>query len=254
MIAIDARLRVRPDVPAPPWHEERPLRGKLRCLRSMFAEALGEPFPEGDLRPLEVGTPGGVAELWLEPDVYPAWMTVHIYAANDGVLPWLYKVITGSTAGFPDAQTDVPFDDMSLAGLMREYANYLRERSRVDDNALNHRALKLRNLVLTHEFAWASPERQAAVRSMPKPARSQLSDSEFWWATGRWLERDRQTPPRTRLQEMLLAHAEYRLSERGAPLAVDADFDLAADDEHTATLFALAHCDWGPRPRTTAIA
>jgi hypothetical protein len=254
----EATLAVRRDAAAPPSRGERTTRGKLRCRRATFATQFGDPFPEGDLRPWEVGTPGGVARLRLTPDVDPAWMEVQVVAPKDEVLPWLAKAFTGSTACFPDAAAGLPFGDASRVTFVRAYANYLWEYSRAMDwsdivgreariaalrrqQATYQRALRMRALVVADEFASAPPERQAELSAMRKPVQGHLSDQAFWWLSGAYPHKGPETLTAAEFQQMVLAEAERSRARSGFHSGVVRDPE--GEVEYLETLDALARAE-----------
>ncbi|RLK58466.1 hypothetical protein [Actinokineospora cianjurensis] len=121
-------------------------RGDLRASFRDLTTTLGSPdfglgtTEESTLWLLD--TPAGPAQLhnWLggsyflrSPDSVAAWQ---IQAPGDGVLPWIYKVVTGSTTGFPDSVRDLAFG-AGREELTQAYLNYLRGRERAVSQLLH---------------------------------------------------------------------------------------------------------------------
>jgi hypothetical protein len=86
----------------------------------------------------QIGTPAGRAQLhnWLGGSYFlrrpVTTVTWTIQAPATTVLPWIYKVITGSTAAFPHSVRDL-VGDVDRETLTQAYLLYLAQRVRVGD-------------------------------------------------------------------------------------------------------------------------
>jgi hypothetical protein len=122
------------------------LRGELRASFRELTTTLGSPdFGVGSIEESTLwllDTPAGPAQLhnWLggsyflrEPDSVVGWQ---IQAPADAVLPWIYKVVTGSTVGFPDSVRDLAFG-AGREELTQAYLSYLRGRERAVSQLLH---------------------------------------------------------------------------------------------------------------------
>lgn len=203
------------------------LRGELRASFRELTTALGSPdFGVGSAQESTLwllDTPAGSAQLhsWhdgscflREPDSVVAWQ---IQAPHDGVLPWIYKIVTGSTIGFPDSVRGLEFG-ASREELTQAYLSYLSGRER----AVNE---------LLHAGELSGNGRIATTRHWGQLVSTLLILND---ALGQHLP----------LRPDRSAEATANLAEALNKAAVEAPLptwhDRAIHDEHVATLRALA--------------
>jgi hypothetical protein len=218
------------------------LRGELRASFREVTIALGSPdFGIGSTEESTLwllDTPAGPAQLhnWLggtyflyAPDSVVGWQ---IQAPDDGVLPWIYKIVTGSTIGFPDSVRELTFG-AGREQLTQAYLSYLRGRERAVSQLL-------------HEGELTGTRRVAAARLW-----QQLLSTLLTLATA--------------LGPHLPLHSSHpvddsatlvdALNRAATETPLPAWHDRALRDEHVATLRALAAAQvphWRPVPARSA--
>lgn len=217
-------------------------RGDLRASFRDLTTTLGSPdfglgtTEESTLWLLD--TPAGPAQLhsWLggsyflrSPDAVVAWQ---IQAPADGVLPWIYKVVTGSTAGFPDSVRDLAFG-AGREELTQAYLGYLSGRERAVSQLL-------------HDGDLSGNRRTAAAGRWGQLVSMTLTLSA---SLGQHLP----------LRPGRLVEAPDSLADALNRAAIEAPLppwhDRALHDEHVATVRALAAAQvptWRPTPAGSA--
>ncbi|SEP53688.1 MULTISPECIES: hypothetical protein [Amycolatopsis] len=156
-------------------------------------------------------TPAGRAHLqsWL--DVHHLHARPHtevrwsIQTASDGVLPWVFKAVTGSTAAFP-AGVDRFARTSSRETLTAAYVDYLYLRSQAMANWVNlqHRdsrsyrenwtlprhllgfALQVQEILLHFQWSHADAAERLAWIGVGKPALPPAPDLDHWRRYCRW--------------------------------------------------------------------
>jgi hypothetical protein len=261
--------------------------GRIISTRRRLTDLFGPPrsatHHQLDRPEWRIATPNGSAELLAvrsDPDQRhdPAadlnWL---VLATGPGPLPWLCKVITGSTAGLgpahalatPPGVAAAPATDASsaatqdrLAALAWAYADYLYlYRQGIEAWLRTHlRPIRLRRarqhlpaqlhlqvepllkVLYRYEWATSTPAQRRTWTAAPCPLDpAGRSDLERWRTTGRWLHRPTAPPRRsdTDLAAQLLALADRHAEHRREVVTINPYLRMAAYDEYEATLRAL---------------
>lgn len=258
-------------------------RGSIRASYHTLTSQLGEPGlglagqPTDDCTLWTVDTPAGRLQLfdWApaakyqhHPDREITWT---IQGVSDAVLPWLFKIVTGSTAGFPTAPAEL-FGESTLASQVAAYRDYLylrmeatltwlqdldrttsdfRASSTFRDNRylprqLNHAALAVADMLNHYHWSQSSPAERANWAAMSRPVQHPgQSQLQFWIARNRWLyppvlSDAQQFGGNPDLPGMLAAAARHRKDDRDDLLTHNQGLNQDFYDEDIATLQTLA--------------
>jgi hypothetical protein len=188
-----------------------------------------------------------------------------VLATTDNVLPWVFKAITGSTAGYPSGARPY-FTESTLASFTAAYVDFLFLRSEADTEwardqdrsdpryqLWRRRPGQLRDMAgevlnVLHHYQWsqATEDERAAWQSMGRPVRGHhQSELQDWHQVSRWLY----APIRTErfphggdpnLAVMLTGLADTKAEHRPMLLEINPNLDFELHAEHEHTLRALA--------------
>jgi hypothetical protein len=254
--------------------------GQIRTSYHRLRECFGQPDRQNKLHRnagvWALDTPAGAVHLMRfeqtphsagDRDIEAQWA---IRAANAAVLPWIYKIVTGTTATFPTGAlpylTEVTVNSLTNAYLDYLYLRMLAETDRrpaLDRAApdfwtqfrrsdqINKMLIALAAVLHHYEWSQTSAVDRAKWSAMDRPAARMSGNHlelESWRQCGRWLYEPVRTGQHPHggnpdLPGMLRALADTAQEHR--PMLRDRvpDLDFALHAEHEQTLRALADAD-----------